>query len=344
MGDSGEVMRGPRTLDGCTWQELAGYAEEIASAADEAEAWTLARGHGLCGRSLDGTQTKRITLTDGTECLAQVAGFRHDLRADGAGFAGITWVLRDAVALQGYDGDSEDMVSRRDGWEDSFLRRFLNDELLALLPEDLRSHVRPVTKVTNKPGASLAFPPVSWQSVAQPADGPVGDLVFSTSRGRVDISGAMARTTETLWALSRSEVFGWIGTYDSSYGEWDGFDLVSNTQGGQYQLFRDTGVSAYGRRDRREKVRLLEAWMRYLQGKPGRSGEVERIRIQIEEAGDDFGCDILKRGWQGEPCDWWLRSPDPYSSFDRTYVDEFGLVRQEEDGTSRKGVIAGFCI
>lgn len=344
MDDTGGVARAPRALDGCAWRELAGYADEIASASSDAEALALARGHGLCGWSLDGTRTKRVALADGTECVVQVAGFRHDRRADGAGFAGITWVLRDAVALRGYDGASEDMASRRGGWEGSSLRRYLDDELLALLPQDLRSHIRPVTKVTNKPGASLAFLPVCWKSDAQPADGPIDTLAFPTSSGTVDISGVMARTTETLWALSQSEVFGWVGTYDSNYGEWDGFDLVGNAQGGQYQLFRDGGVSAYGRRSRREKVRLLEAWTRYLQGKSGRFGELERTRIQIEEAGDDYGCDVLRRVWGDEPCEWWLRSPDPYSSFDRTCVDEFGLVWQEEDGTSRKGVIAGFCI
>lgn len=344
MGDSGEVGRGLRSLEGCTWQELARYADEIASVPGEDEALALARNLGLCDGSLDGTQTKRVTLADGTECVAQVAGFRHDQRADGAGFAGITWVLRDAVALHGYDGGSDGMASRRGGWEGSSLRRYLNEELLMLLPQDLRSHIKPVTKVTNKPGASLAFPPVCWESDAQPTDGPIDTLSFSTSWGTVDISGVMSRTTEKLWVLSQSEVFGWVGTYDSNYGEWDGFDLVGNAQGGQYQLFRDGGVSAYGRRSRREKVRLLDAWTRYLQGKPGRSGELERTRIQIAEAGDDFGCDILKRRWDDEPYEWWLRSPDPYSSFDRIYVDEFGLVRQEEDGTSRKGVIAGFCI
>ena len=132
-----------------SWQELSQISALIAGAATDDEASQLARDYTLCAAdgTLDGTQTKDLTLSDGTVVPVAVAGFRHDSRADGSGVAGITFVARAPMAEQAYN-ESGEAIS----WEDAPIRSWANQSLMAELPAELAELVVPVTKATNMPG------------------------------------------------------------------------------------------------------------------------------------------------------------------------------------------------
>lgn len=204
-GDT-KAVRG--SVDDYAWEELAAIADAIASCRSQGEALQIAGRYHLCnmgaGTMLDGTQAKRFWLPDGREYVAQIAGFRHDRRSDGRGVAGITWVLRDAVAYRAFD-TCRDVWDPHD-WRHSSLRAYLGHDLLQLLPEDLLQVIRPVEKLTMGVGR---------------------DPVVST-------------TSDRLWALSFSEAFGsanWFGGPD-----WQ-LNRRYDREGRQYRLFRDQGVT-----------------------------------------------------------------------------------------------------
>ncbi len=140
------------TLDDYTWGELSDIASQIAQADSSDAAVEIAEGYGLCraGGALNGSQAKSFQLADGTWARAQVIGFRHDDRADGSGKAGITFITVDCVAEHAMN----DTETNSGGWEASQMRSWMNSELLGQLPEDLRSVLVPVAKMTNNVGAT----------------------------------------------------------------------------------------------------------------------------------------------------------------------------------------------
>ena len=89
------------------------------------------------------------------------------------------------------------------GWVDSELRAWMNGELAASLPEDLSGVVVEVSKRTNTPP---------------------------------DVGGSQQVTGDTLWIPAYSEVVGPLGEGAEFYNSYD-------SEGDQYQLFSDAGVS-----------------------------------------------------------------------------------------------------
>ena len=81
-----------------TWDELSRISDEIGKASDESAAVEIAKKYNLTTKDgkLDGTQTKSVTLTDGTRTAVQIAGFAHDEKTDG-GKAGITFIFKDCI-------------------------------------------------------------------------------------------------------------------------------------------------------------------------------------------------------------------------------------------------------
>ena len=133
-----------------SWDELSQISMLIAQASTDAEGLQIAQQYHLCAAdgTLDGTQTKQVTLKDGAATSLQVAGFRHDDRSDGRGKAGITFIFTDAVATRPYDaGDSN-----AGGWRQSGLRQWCNSELLARMPDDLQRVLVAADKLTNNTG------------------------------------------------------------------------------------------------------------------------------------------------------------------------------------------------
>ena len=169
------------SVDAYSWDELSQISALIAQAPSDVEGLQIAERYHLCtdAGTLDGTQAKQVTLQDGTQATAQVAGFRHDDRADGAGKAGVTFIFADAVATR----TMNDTDSNEGGWEQSGLRSWMNGDLLAQLPADLQAVLVPVSKLTNNAGYAVE-------------------------------ADAVTATADTLWAPSYCELRGTGGVSD----------------------------------------------------------------------------------------------------------------------------------
>lgn len=138
------------TVNDYSWSELSQISALIAQAPTDADGLDIAARYNLCAAdgTLDGSQTKTVALADGTEAAVQVAGFRHDDRADGQGKAGITFVFTEAVAARAYNENN----SNAGGWDQSELRTWVNTSLVSQLPSELQSALLAVSKATNNAG------------------------------------------------------------------------------------------------------------------------------------------------------------------------------------------------
>lgn len=199
------------SVDDYTWEELSRISSEIAEASDEAGAIVVAKRYNLCtpDGKLDGTQEKSVTLSDGTETAVQIAGFWHDKKTDG-GKTGITFMFKSVIAE--HDMNSND--TNTGGWRDSQMRSWLNSDGMKLLPEDLRDSIVAVNKLTNNTGETT-----------------------NTS--------SVTSTSDSLWLFSATELCGSINwCSDNGVDNGSSYDSVLNSEGSQYQLYRDTGAAS----------------------------------------------------------------------------------------------------
>ena len=164
-----------------SWEELQEISDKIAKASSDDEGLKIAEKYRLCtdDGKLDGTQTKDVTLTDGAQTSVQIAGFRHDDKSDGSGKAGIAFIFKDAISYQKMNQGA----SNSGGWESSQMRQWLANDGMSLMPDDLRSAIVSVKKLTNNMGASK-------------------------------LESAVTETDDSLWLLSYNEVSG-------NYHEWN---------------------------------------------------------------------------------------------------------------------------
>ena len=196
------------TVNDYTWEELSKISGEISKARDEGAAIEVAKKHNLTtedGR-LDGTQTKSVTLTDGTQTAVQIAGFAHDEKTDG-GKAGITFIFKDCIGE--HDMNRSTPGFNDGGWEKSEMRSYLNSEGLNLLPNDLKQKVVSVNKLTNNVGETQ------------------------------DVS-SVTKTADQLWLFSAVELCG----DRSSHWITQAYIDIQNAEGSEYKLFRDTNVNS----------------------------------------------------------------------------------------------------
>lgn len=191
-----------------SWSELSSISKEISEAETDAEGMEIAESYNLIGSNgkLDGSQTKSVTLKDGTKATVALAGIRQDTKSDGSK-AGLTFVFTDAIAARGMNDDYDNTG----GWEKSDMRSWLaSSDFTGLLPSDLVSAAVAVNKKTNT--ATEASP------------------------------SQMATTADKFWLLSVSEVSGSVSAnnlpaqcrYPAS---------AYNAEGSQYQMFKNMGVS-----------------------------------------------------------------------------------------------------
>ena len=204
-----------------SWDELSQLADQIAAAPDQPARIEIARRHHLCAQdgTLDGTQAKDVTLSDGTTVTLRVAGFGQDLLADGSGVAGISLVASTPVGARAIN-DVDAVVP----WGQCSLRAWLDQTLLPKLPDDLRDAVATVGKQTNLPVQA----PAGQGSAASGPD----------SAAPATAAVTQERTEDRLWVPSYSEVAGAPTSSNKRAG-------VYRVEGEQYQLFSDAGVSDY---------------------------------------------------------------------------------------------------
>ena len=88
--------------------------------------------------------TKDITLKNGEKITMRIIGIRHDITPDGHK-AALTWEMVDFMEDRHVMNKS---CTNEGGWASSEMRRYLNEDVFALLPDDVQDVIRPVIKTT----------------------------------------------------------------------------------------------------------------------------------------------------------------------------------------------------
>lgn len=97
--------------------------------------------------------TKKFKLKNGTEAVFEVAGKKHDVNKNGEK-TNLTLVLKDLLGCeddeseQYYDHAMNEEWTNKGGWRDSDMRKYLNNELINELPDELIELIQEVKKQT----------------------------------------------------------------------------------------------------------------------------------------------------------------------------------------------------
>lgn len=168
-------------------------AEDIAAKGEASPAYAKTKA------AMDAGTKWSIKLTNGKILEYRIIGINHDDLADGSGKAGLTFEsTNDALGTPRMNATDTNVG----GWEKSNLRGRLNSgDLWSLLPAELQSNVKPVTKMTNNKG---------YDGDRTPSD-----------------------TTDKIFLLSATEVYGDLSTWWSSY----------SIEGIQYEYYKSKGVT-----------------------------------------------------------------------------------------------------
>ena len=140
-----------------TLDEQKAVAEDIAAKGEASPAYAKAKA------AMDEGTKWSVKLTNGKTLEYRIIGINHDDLADSSGKAGLTFEATNAVL--GARLNPTD--TNTGGWEKSELRgRFNSGDLWTLLPAELQSKVKSVTKMTdNKGGGSAGTPTATTDKV-----------------------------------------------------------------------------------------------------------------------------------------------------------------------------------
>lgn len=233
------IPRGPEVrdcLNDYSWDEISQISQLISKKGDQNGAIEVAKKYHLCTSDgkLDGTQTKDVTLSGGTQAKVMIMGFNHDDKSDGSGKAGITFIFTDDVAKQNMceksDMDSlfqeiQDNGSATLSWEDTSLHAWLTDSFTSQLPSELSDKIVAVNKT------DAVMPLITDTATLHYEDIPSADI-------DEDSDPKTTTSSDKLWLPSYVEI---ASPDDLGFDDF-GFWSYPFLEGSQYQLFRDTGV------------------------------------------------------------------------------------------------------
>lgn len=155
-----EAMKTVASKDAKDWT----LDEQKAAATDIAKNGTSSVVYAKAKAAMDAGTKFSVKLTNGETMTYRIIGINHDDIADGTGNAGLTFeATNNALGSQRMNATNTNVG----GWEKSELRGRLNTgDLWALLPSDLQSKVKSVTKMTdNKGGGSAGTPSATTDKV-----------------------------------------------------------------------------------------------------------------------------------------------------------------------------------
>ena len=138
--------------------------EQKAAATDIAKNGTSSVVYAKAKAAMDAGTKFSTKLTNGQTLQYRIIGINHDDLADGSGKAGLTFEATNrALGAQRMNATDTNVG----GWEKSEVRGRLNTgDLWSLLPSELQSKVRAVTKMTdNKAGGSAGTPSATTDKV-----------------------------------------------------------------------------------------------------------------------------------------------------------------------------------
>ena len=233
------IPRGPEVrdcLNDYSWDEISQISQLISKKGDQNGAIEVAKKYHLCTSDgkLDGTQTKDVTLSGGTQAKVMIMGFNHDDKSDGSGKAGITFIFTDDVAKQNMceksDMDSlfqkiQDNGSATLSWEDTSLHAWLTDSFTSQLPSELSDKIVAVNKT------DAVMPLITDTATLHYEDIPSADI-------DEDSDPKTTTSSDKLWLPSYVEI---ASPDDLGFDDF-GFWSYPFLEGSQYQLFKDTGV------------------------------------------------------------------------------------------------------
>lgn len=133
--------------------------EQKAAATDIAKNGTSSAVYAKAMAAMEAGTKFSAKLTNGKTLEYRIVGINHDDLADGSGKAGLTFeATNDALGAQRMNATN----TNAGGWEKSELRGRLNTgDLWSLLPSELQSKVKAVTKMTDNQGGGKAGTPTA---------------------------------------------------------------------------------------------------------------------------------------------------------------------------------------
>ena len=181
--------------------------EQKAAATDIAKNGTSSVVYAKAKAAMDAGTKFSTKLTNGQTLEYKIIGINHDNLADGNGKAGLTFLTTSTTISSRMNATN----TNAGGWEKSELRQKMNSgEIWKLMPSDLQSKVKSVTKLTNNVNGT-------------------------------DKNAAVTATSDKLFLLSYSEIV--PDSYWASSNPW------TSTEGTQYEVFKDKVTSNYSWND-----------------------------------------------------------------------------------------------
>ena len=184
--------------------------EQEAVAEDIAKNGTASSAYAKAKAAMDAGTKFSMKLTNGKTLKYRIVGINHDDLANGSGKAGLTFkVTNEALGKQCLNTTGKNVG----GWEKSELRGRLNSgDLWALLPSELQSKAKAVTKMTDNKGD----------------DSP------GTS------AGTPSATTDKVFLLSCTELYGDLGSDGTQYEYYKSMGVTkSNHSGAGSESYND---------------------------------------------------------------------------------------------------------
>ena len=178
--------------------------EQKAAATDIAKNGTSSVVYAKAKAAMDAGTKFSMKLTNGKMMQYRIIGINHDDLADGSGKAGLTFLTTSTTINSRMKATSDNTG----GWEKSELRQKMNSgEIWNLMPSDLQSKVKAVTKLTNNVNGT-------------------------------DKNAAVTATSDKLFLLSYSEIVA------TPYSGWSNYLWIGN-EGTQYEAFKGKVTNNY---------------------------------------------------------------------------------------------------
>lgn len=147
LGKTDDVDYGYGTVDNPNWDTINAYWTTIASDVASYQNGSLSEEDFKAKYPIGGRMIIPIELSSGTVSAdIEIAGYNHDNLADDSGTAPLTFFCVDLPnILRGMNETS----TNEGGWEASEMREFVNGELFDALPDELKSIIKPVYKISD---------------------------------------------------------------------------------------------------------------------------------------------------------------------------------------------------
>lgn len=136
------------TVDSPNWEKIAAYWTTVGNDVSSFKSGSMSQEEFEKKYMIGGRMIVPIELSDGTSTVAdvEILAHDHDNLADGSGKASLTFFCAD---LPNLERPMNEPGADEGGWEGSAMRAFVNGELCAALPGELREIIKPVLKISD---------------------------------------------------------------------------------------------------------------------------------------------------------------------------------------------------